>query len=139
MDTEALLGRLSVVRKRSANQWSARCPAHDDKGPSLSIRELPDGRILLKCFAGCDTHEVLATLGLNFRDLYPHSGDAWMPGKVRGLLPARQAMELIDHEAHLVTVAAINAANGLTLTDADRERLIKAAARINYLLSEVRA
>lgn len=51
--------------------WRARCPAHDDRRPSLSIREGDDGRVLLKCHAGCSTEEVLAALGLGWGDLFP--------------------------------------------------------------------
>jgi hypothetical protein len=32
----------------------ARCPAHNDRNPSLSIREAADGKILIKCHAGCE-------------------------------------------------------------------------------------
>jgi phage/plasmid primase-like uncharacterized protein len=39
-----------------------RCPAHDDKHPSLSITDGSDGRLLVHCFAGCDGTEVLAHL-----------------------------------------------------------------------------
>lgn len=139
MSAEQLLSRLDKVRQRGPGQWSARCPAHDDKGPSLSIKELPDGQVLLKCFAGCETQAVVGAVGLGLRDLYPHSGHAVQAHKVRGLLPARQALELIDHEANLVAVAALNAAHGVALTEADRERLVQAASRINYLMGEVRA
>jgi hypothetical protein len=55
--------------------WTARCPAHSDENPSLSISE-KDGRILLHCYAGCETREILAALGLTERDLFtqPSSG-----------------------------------------------------------------
>lgn len=139
MSAEQILSRLEKVRPRGTGQWSARCPAHDDKGPSLSIKELPDGQVLLKCFAGCETPAVVGALGLAMRDLYPPSGHAVQPHKVRGLLPARQALELIDHEANLVAVAALNTAHGVTLSEADRARLVQAATRINYLMGEVRA
>lgn len=40
----------------------ARCPAHDDRSPSLSISETRDGRILVKCFAGCPQLAVIDAL-----------------------------------------------------------------------------
>ncbi len=52
-------------------KWSARCPAHTDRRPSLSIAEGVDGQVLLKCHAGCDTAEVLGELDLTWADLYP--------------------------------------------------------------------
>lgn len=139
MSAETILSRLDKVRQRGPGQWSARCPAHDDKGPSLSVKELPDGRILLKCFAQCETDAVVAALGLSFRDLFPPSSAGAPPAKMRGLLPPRQAMELADHEAWLITVAGFNIANGIPLTASDLARVRQAASRLNYLFGEVRA
>ncbi|MBK6590648.1 MAG: DUF3987 domain-containing protein [Acidobacteria bacterium] len=47
----------------------ARCPAHDDKSPSLSITE-KDDKVLVHCFAGCTPDEILSAVGLEFRDLF---------------------------------------------------------------------
>lgn len=68
MNVDELLGRLERV-KGSAGRWTARCPAHEDKSPSLSIREDAD-RILLKCHAGCTTLEVVQALDLELADLF---------------------------------------------------------------------
>ena len=57
--------------KRSGTGWTVRCPAHDDRTPSLTISTGNDGRTLLKCHAGCRTDDVLSEIGLSFRDLYP--------------------------------------------------------------------
>lgn len=66
-----LLSRLSSVRQRGPARWAARCPAHEDRRPSLSIRETPDGKVLVRCWAGCSTEQVLAAAGLNWADLFP--------------------------------------------------------------------
>src|SRR5215831_5005728 len=68
MTIQALLSRLERVR-RSANGWMARCPAHDDATPSLAVTLGEDGRILLKCFAGCDISAIVGALGLAVADL----------------------------------------------------------------------
>ena len=70
MSVHQLLDRLEGVRKSGEDRWNARCPAHEDRSPSLSIRELPDGRILLKCFAGCETGNVLASAGMRSRTFF---------------------------------------------------------------------
>src|SRR5439155_706070 len=57
--------------QRSGKGWLARCPAHDDRKPSLSIDEGADGRALLKCHAGCDNTAILESLGMEPRDLFP--------------------------------------------------------------------
>src|SRR2546425_974634 len=59
-----LLDRLERVKQAAPGRWLARCPAHEDRAPSLSIRELDDGRIRLNDFGGCGTDAVLAALWL---------------------------------------------------------------------------
>lgn len=58
---------------QTARGWIARCPAHPDRSPSLSIREGSDGRTLLHCFAGCELQAIVAALGLRLADLFPDS------------------------------------------------------------------
>ena len=47
--------------RRVGAGWMARCPAHDDRKPSLSIRDI-DGKVLVHCHAGCDHRDVIAAL-----------------------------------------------------------------------------
>ena len=47
--------------RRSGSAWMAPCPAHEDRNPSLSIREV-DGKILLHCHAGCAQRDVIEAL-----------------------------------------------------------------------------
>ena len=68
-----ILDRLENVKSTGSAQWQARCPAHDDRHPSLSIGTGDDGRVLLKCHAGCTTKDILASLGLTERDLFADS------------------------------------------------------------------
>jgi hypothetical protein len=71
---ERVLGALDShdCRPRSSGKgWCARCPAHDDREPSLSISEGDDGRVLLACHAGCDVSQVAASLGVNLSALFP--------------------------------------------------------------------
>ena len=71
MTAEDILDRLDRVR-RSGRQWVARCPAHDDRNPSLTIREGNQG-VLLKCWAGCQLDEIMQALRLSKRDLFFHA------------------------------------------------------------------
>ncbi len=73
-DIQALINRLDKVRETGRDRYIAKCPAHDDGDPSLSIRQLPDSRILLKCFAGCGAVDVLNALGLDWQSLMPDDG-----------------------------------------------------------------
>ncbi len=67
---ELLLSHLENAKGKHP-KWMARCPAHADNGPSLSIKALEDGRILIHCFAGCGASDVLAAVGMSLSDLYP--------------------------------------------------------------------
>jgi hypothetical protein len=70
-----VLSLLEDVRK-SQRGWTALCPAHGDRRSSLSIAEGNNGTVLLKCFAGCDTEEIVAALGLKTSDLFVGVGNA---------------------------------------------------------------
>ncbi len=48
--------------RQSGVVWMARCPAHDDQRPSLSIRDTDDGKVLVYCHAGCDQMSVIDEL-----------------------------------------------------------------------------
>jgi hypothetical protein len=56
--------------RRVPRGWSAKCPAHEDSSPSLSISTGADGRTLLNCFRGCSAGEIVTALGLELRDLF---------------------------------------------------------------------
>lgn len=64
-----LLDRLDCVRPRGTGRWSARCAAHVDRSPSLSVTEGQRG-ILLRCWAGCTLDEICAALGIRPKDLF---------------------------------------------------------------------
>ena len=64
-----VLQRLENVKK-SGDGWIARCPAHEDQHASLSIGTGKDGRVLLKCHAGCQTADICSALGIEMRDLF---------------------------------------------------------------------
>jgi putative DNA primase/helicase len=48
--------------RRAGAGWIARCPAHDDRKPSLSIRDADEGKVLVHCHASCDQRRVIAAL-----------------------------------------------------------------------------
>jgi hypothetical protein len=56
---------------RAGAGWTARCPAHDDRTPSLSLTDTKDGKLLVRCHAGCDQKDVIA--GLRGRGLWGES------------------------------------------------------------------
>jgi hypothetical protein len=69
MLVEDLLARLDGV-VRNGRGWAARCPAHEDRNPSLSIGVGDDERILVHCHAGCEVEQICAALGLQVKDFF---------------------------------------------------------------------
>lgn len=132
---DKLLPRLDRVHQRAPGQLSARCPAHEDRGPSLSIKVLDDGKLLLRCFAGCSASEVVGAVGLDLADLFPARAAA--PGAGAGpqrlKLPASQALEILAFEASVVAVIAGDMVANLGISGTDQQRLIQAVGRIQYI------
>ena len=75
MILDALLPMLDAVQQRSNGRWSARCPAHDDRTPSLQVTS-GDKAILLKCWSGCRLEDICLALGIEQRDLFFDQCDA---------------------------------------------------------------
>jgi DNA primase len=69
MRIEQILPRLQKV-KRTPSGYMACCPAHSDESPSLSVSAGDDGRILLKCWAGCSIGDICGGLGVKVSDLF---------------------------------------------------------------------
>lgn len=85
--------RLLDARRTDAGRWQAKCPAHDDRSPSLSVKEGEDGRVLVHCFAGCCLAAILAALELAPRDLF--AGPPPQPQQQAALRAAREASEIV--------------------------------------------
>jgi hypothetical protein len=135
MSADVLLSCLDRVKRTGPGSWSARCPAHDDKSPSLTIREKDDGIVLVRCQAECDTNDVLGAVGLTFSDLYPPRVVDHRVKPERRPFPAADVLRAVAFEALVVSAAATMLANGQPLGAADRDRLIVAASRIQAALT----
>lgn len=127
---EKLLPLLSCVKQAGPGRWTALCPAHADKRPSLHITEKPEGIVLLHCFSHqCGAAAIMQALGLSLGDLFPDHGDHHRPaGKPR--IPASDILRLIDNEAAIVEIAASDIGNGFDLSVDDLARVQVAAERI---------
>jgi hypothetical protein len=106
MTVEEIASRFNA--KRNGEGWQAKCPAHDDHTPSLSINKGTDGCTLLHCHAGCPTESVLSAVGLTPRDLFNNGGDGngsrdfrqtrrrWPPVAEAGLQRSGSALTLSE-------------------------------------------
>jgi hypothetical protein len=132
MSIENLLSRLERVKSVGKHQFKACCPAHKDKSPSLAVRLLDDGRILIRCMAECPTDEVLDAIGLSMTDLFPEKLGDFKPEKRP--FSSHLVLQLIASEATVVALCGSKLASH-PLNDTDRTRLFLAVSRINSALA----
>lgn len=120
MSAHEIVARLEFVRATGNDSYIARCPAHDDKSPSLTIKDVGDGRTLVHCFAGCGANDVLAAIGLELHDLYPPTDREYRVHR-------RAKIETVD--SLVVEIAEHDRAMGKRLSKRDKERYRDALKR----------
>jgi len=135
MNVENILDRLDKVKARGSGAWSACCPAHNDRSPSLSIREV-DGRVLLHCFSGCGIDEVVGAMGLELSDLMGERDTDHSP-KRRSYFNAKQVLDCIAQDATTVAILG-SSLQSRPLSETENQSLFEAVGRINASLRYVR-
>ena len=131
MKADAFLSRCQKVKKTGNGTWLACCPAHEDKHPSMAVRELEDGRILVHCFTGCDVGEILGAVGMDFDALFPDKPKSDFVPPVRRSFPAADVLEAVTAEARYVAYMAALMAGGYQIDEHDKETLLLANERIS--------
>lgn len=119
-----LLSRLVKVRKGQSGQWTACCPAHNDRTPSLMITQRADEKISLHCFAGCHINDICEAIGIRVADLYPNTAR-----EQHEVLPEwkRQNLRKVLFDAHLyVEICRADLSNGRDITASEAEKVLKA-------------
>lgn len=130
MSVDVIISKLEKVKPTGSGRWIACCPSHDDRRPSLAVRELDDGRVLIHCFAGCEVDSVLSSLGLQMTDLFPDDPEIKAYKRERRPFNAIDVLRCVAFEVAVTSVAAGNLAKGQTLTPDDYLRLFVAAERL---------
>lgn len=133
MIADLLLSKLDKVKAIGKGGYLALCPAHEDKSPSLSVRELDD-KVLVHCFAGCSVHEIVAAVDLELSDLFPPRDEQQYGKGQRRPIPAADILRAISSEIIIVYLNAKTVSTGGTVSPTDLERLLLAMSRINAAL-----
>jgi hypothetical protein len=136
LSVDALINRLDKVKQTGPGKWIARCPAHEDRSPSLAIKD-EDGTVLVHCFAGCEVADICDSVGVDIGELFPPKPleaewDAPQKPAHFGRAPftALDAMRCLAGEGQVIAVAAADLADGKVLGDTDRARVDLALVRI---------
>jgi len=134
---ERLLSRLEKVKGRNGS-WTACCPAHNDKSPSLAVREGEDGRVLIHCFGGCETINVIQALGMDMNDLFPPrrewSGETHTTKPMKPAFYASDLLRIISFECLVVSICAYDMSHGKKILEQDMDRLKLAQQRIEEVM-----
>ncbi len=100
MTAAELAQRLGGKQVR-VDRWKAKCPAHEDATPSLQITQAKNGNVLIKCWAGCETDDVVKALGVEWKDLCAEKPRR-RNGKANGH-PASALVASLDRPKVLIT------------------------------------
>ena len=69
---EAFVSKLEYARSTGEHKYRARCPAHNDKSPSLDIQIGRTGAIIMICRShGCAPKDIMESVGMSETDLFP--------------------------------------------------------------------
>ena len=132
MNIDALLCRLDGAKETGHGKYVARCPAHDDRSPSLAIKDGGDGRVLVHCFAGCETEDVLSAIGMTFSDVMPERiGTEHSYRPVHNRISPRDALATLDHESLVVAIIGADILEHKQVDEPTWDRLGAAVQRIN--------
>ncbi len=137
MTADKLLSKLQGVQGRGP-RWRALCPSHESKHRTrtLSIFETDDGRVMLRCHAGCDVSAIVGAVGMSLEDLFPPKPVDHAP-RVRKPWAARDVVAALRAETMVGWLLLTDIANGKVLTKGDRERATLAADRAAHLMREL--
>ena len=136
MSVERLLSRLEKVKRTGSETWIARCPAHDDRQPSMAIRETGDGLVLVHCFGGCDFAAILSVVGMDVGELFP--GQSVQNSKpLRYKFSSRDVLECVANEALIVAIVANAIADGRFIPAVDVDRCRIANLRIHEAIDAI--
>lgn len=126
---DKLLTRLQHVKRTGPGRWIASCPTREDRHPSLAIRELDDGRVLVHDFGGDDVASILSAVGLDMSDLFPAAaGAAARP--TRRPFNATDVLALVAFESSVAVIVCADVLRSRTVFETDFERLLMAAQRL---------
>ena len=133
MSAQKLLERLNKVKSTGQSKWIACCPAHNDKTPSLGIRETGDGTLLIHCWSGCGAVDIVEAVGLEMSDLFPELDESRSPlGSSQRWMPA-DALNALGHHTMIVALTALKVQDGKPIKESHIAEMLNSARVINSI------
>jgi hypothetical protein len=131
MTPEMFVNRLKNVQKKGERKWLCSCPAHADSDPSLAVTATNNGKILLKCFAGCSAMDVVQSIGLKLEDLFPDAYEEPPMAFAQREMAAKAKKESkIDYAVNYLAIITARLRDGVVVHD---HQITKATKLKQYL------
>ena len=141
MSIDVLIARLPHCKPAGKGRWRSACPIHGgDNRNAVSVREMPDGTVLLRCFV-CEGAAVaiVEALGLEPSELFPPK-PLEQPASARKPYikpwPARQVLEALDMDLRVAYQIYNDISKGIA-HNMTPERAKAAKGRLSRIISEI--
>jgi hypothetical protein len=132
-----LINRLHHARQIRQDRWIAKCPAHDDRSPSLSISETSDGTVLIRCWAGCGAEDIVNAVGLRLGDLFPRQFTSIRTHSHKNRFNAYEVVKTACSESMILCLAYQQVLSGTPVSPEDEKRIDQAIHAITAIHREV--
>lgn len=127
---EHILSKLNGLKKMGNDSYMAFCPSHSNtKSQAFAIKQTFDGVILLKCFAGCDVHQITSALGIELSDLFPNSGQSTIK-PIKRPFEATTILKAISPELTIIQIIAGDLYRERNINEHSWNRLQEAIDRV---------
>lgn len=130
MSAEQFLAGCQRVKRMGPGRWIACCPAHEDSTPSMNVKEMPDGKVLAICRAGCHTQAILDAMGLPWSVLFAEDKPHLYHREAKKAFPAADVLEALNLELWVIAILVGDIKKNRAVKDEDYERLQLAIDRV---------
>jgi hypothetical protein len=135
LTAETFLSRCQKVKRTGPGRWICCCPAHEDKTPSMNVKELPDGKVLVICRAGCTNEEIIQAAGVHWTALFPAPDNTTSEYRREAArFPAQEVLAALDFELEIARIGLADIINGTPISDLDKARYAIALRRIQQAI-----
>jgi len=134
---EQILSRFKKVyaSTNDNSQYQCLCPSHDDKTASLGIKFDGD-KVVINCFGGCETGDVIQAAGLSWSDIMPNSVDNdYKPNRRFNPFAVLKA---ISNDVLFLCLCASSLKKKIPLMDSDYEKLLEMTSRLRGIYDDIK-
>ena len=132
-----ILGRFKKVYRSGEGEYQCLCPSHDDSNASLGLKFKED-KMILNCFAGCDMHSILDSVGLTWSDVMPDSLDSTQRTQGKMKFNPYAVLKAIKDDVLFMALCSNTLSKSNPLEESDKEKLFEVTARLRRLYDNIK-